>query len=242
MKEMKRIFLFVKQEVSDKQIMKSVNAISEDEKHKFEFELNQDDYAKTVKEMKAEFERFCKEECGFDDCAYCDIWLLDDTPLDKVDFKNDIRIWLGHVDWCCYQCVEFNYNNKNAHIVNALPFEEFKSAHGYDESKEPLETKRIYDIYKREIDKTEFSEQEVENMVKFISDNRYSKLFEAIGRNYPMRFKLSDTLCNLYMADRAEYDKQIKGLTEELMRRVTVMVRRLVEIISEIPDAYSNKV
>ncbi len=237
MKEIKRIFLFIKRAEGDGTIIERVCAISEDEKHNFKFELCQTDYEESVEKLKAEFEKFCVGECGFDNSEYCEVWLLDDMSL-KLDFQNDIIWWLGSVNWCCYDCVEFEFKNRSFHLKNGLSFEEFKAVNGYDESKEPFETKRIYEVFKREIDKREFDKDEIGRIVNFIKVDNYSKLFAATYKKYPMRLQLRNAFCALYHSDKAEYEKQIANVCCAVKNKITAMFSGIANIFSELPETY----
>lgn len=241
MKEVKRVFLYGKKTKGDIAKLDRISAVSEDEKHKFDFIIEQNTYDESVANMKAAFEKFCVDECGFDNSEYCDVWLLDDVPLKGLDFENDISWWLGSVDWGCYDCIEFEFKNKIFHLKNSLSFEEFKTANGYDESKEPFETKRIYEIFKREIDKREFDKDELSRIVQFIKADNYSKLFAAISKNYPMRLQLQNAFCALYHSDRAEYEKQIANVCRVVKNKITVMLGRIAEIFSELPETYHEE-
>ncbi len=189
MKERKIIFAYAKREGGK---YCYVSAVSEDESKKFHFTVDWNNYEQSIKEMLSVFEKFCVEECGFYDSAYCDVWFSSRSVGEELDG------FLGSVDWCCVNYLELNFNWFSTH-TNYKNFEAFKKEQGYDEQKEPYATKKLYSAYKKLIDKKEFSKTEQERMKQYFY--RKCPLIDSARRyNY-------DSAAHITMARFFDIDK-----------------------------------
>lgn len=243
MKESKKIFLYVKRASDNPFMMEKIMAISDDGKHRCDIKTDLNDYKLSVRSMDAEFEKFCVDECGFNSDERCDVWVLNDIVLDShIDFRNDITVWLMGVSWCRRYTIEHEYKNRCFHLEKPMSFEQFKAENDYDESKEPYETKRIYEMFKERIDKNELSEREIKRTIKFIQEDDCKILSEAIGGNLTMRFKLIHALCALRHADMGKYLLQKSNLCNAVKKSINTMVDRFVDFIDDTMkyDDYKN--
>lgn len=162
-----------------------LSAVSEDGKHYFEFTINQNDYRGSVQKCWTKFEAFCKSKCGLTDSKDCYVWFAHDMGMNPNepcydfigDFDNELCVdfdhELGCCGWCCYETLETNYYYQCTHIKKPLSFVQFKQQNGYSIEDEPFATKRLYNAYKAEIDKSEYSEEEIENIAEYIRKHAY---------------------------------------------------------------------
>lgn len=138
----------------------------------------------------------------------------------------------------CCAFIEYDYDTKCFNLETPMSFEEYKAANGYDESKEPFETKRVCRIYHEQVGKKKFSEQEIKRIVQLISRDNYARLFEDIGVNYPMTFKLSNALNALRHSDKDEYELQIANMCKAVTDKINSMIKHSIDILN---DAATNE-
>lgn len=199
-----------------------LSAVSEDEKHYFEFTINQNDYRTSVKECWNTFEAFCKNDCGLDDCRNCNVIFTDDISanphLHRYDFIDDydteicldIEQELGACDWCCCLDLAFEYRDKCTHIKKPLTFAQFKKQNGYSVKNEPYATKRMYAAYKAQIDKSEYTPEEIANIIEYIHKHAYG----CYSRRLFEEFRLTESLHKLALCDKPSFDACMDFLIE----------------------------
>lgn len=165
-----------------------VKAISDDDKHYFEFTVNQDDYENSLKELCAKFEQYCTVDCGFDDCRYCEVWSTY-NPHAKIDhihgyrgklYSNTLKLLLGACTWATVCSMETHYYYCCSHLrqpnnkYDRPPtFDEFVTANGYEESDEPCATKKLFEKYNSIVNKKIFTVEELHNVEAYVVENLY---------------------------------------------------------------------
>lgn len=115
---MKHKKVFVNIDLTQNKKYKKIQAISEDELQIFEYEFNEENYEVDVQKMLSRFTVFCKEQCGFDDCVTCDVYLLKD-----VELCDPLLSFLASVNWATVLCVEWIYDK---YILHTKPIQYYK--------------------------------------------------------------------------------------------------------------------
>lgn len=197
---------------------KLVKAVSDDGKHYFEFTVNQDDYGNSLKELCAKFENFCVEECGFDDCRYCEIWTTyaahsKITHIDgyRGEFYNDtLERLLSGCSWATIKDMEFDYNFHCSHLrrekgLDEPPlFDEWAVANGYTVKDEPFATRKLFQVYNSSVRKKKFTEDETKNITEFIQSHIDTVYCRAICSPTYYRFQLSAVLSDYLDCEHAD--------------------------------------
>lgn len=190
-RKFKRIFLYDEETPTVenyKHAYKHIKAISDDSQHYFEFVVNQDDYKQSLKELCNKFENFCVNECGFDDCACCEVWttFYPHSKFVHIDgyrgelYTETLYSLLCSCDWAtiCHMETQYYYNCSHLRLSDSIydrppTFEEFVSANGYNKLKEPYATKELFDIFHSTVSKKQFTNEELQLILSFIIDKIY---------------------------------------------------------------------
>lgn len=190
-KSIKRIFLYDEDNPTTKNYVgeyKHIKAISDDERHYFEFTVNQDDYEQSLKELCDKFENFCVNECGFDDCRYCEVWTVfypHSKFLNVGNYRSELHCGtlyslLCGCAWATIYYMETQYYCLCSHLrlpnnkYNRPPtFEEFVAENNYDKLKEPYATKELFNIFNSIINKKQFTKEELHLISDFVANNIY---------------------------------------------------------------------
>lgn len=191
LKDIKRVFLYDEDTPTAENYegaYKHIKAISDDEKHYFEFIIDQENYEKSLQELCDKFEKFCVDECGFDDCRYCEIWeTFDSHNIIHLSgyrgeyYSDTLFNLLAGCSWAGFCTMESKYRYLCSHLkfehkesssyLRPPTFEEFIKDNGYDEREEPLATKKLFSIFISKLQKREFTQEELNNINNFIDNN-----------------------------------------------------------------------
>lgn len=234
-KRKKRVFIHI----SKKGKLSKICAISEDEKHLFnyEFEDKIDDYenidgvpAEAVKAFNA-FETFCKEECGFKrDCEFIqdEVIFVDGCNYAIMDISSYIELEIGGADWAVGQCIEFSYKYETTHIESPLTFKAFKKACDIG-LPEPYASKHLYNEYRRLIHKDTYSGEELDRMEHYVSSHlnnvfrsrrvyRHGIKFIRNGDS-DVEFRIAHICAVMYKSDMSRFLRLVESIVSDYKRR-----------------------
>ncbi len=215
-------------------IYSRIEAVSDNDKF-FEFTIDKINYEKSEKEMIESFTNFCKIQCGFNNSAYHNVWFLESK---KYFYCDNFYNFLASADWVCACEIEFFYKFKSVHS-DYKDFNDFIISNNLKVCC-AKELKELYKIYCEEIDKKEFSEEELNKMAKYFYDN-FAQIYDKLA-NIDISFSLQIILARIYHSDKDLYWKLLDFACKTHKKRTEEWADKyFYKFCEEVLDCYNEE-
>lgn len=218
----KRVFVFVEERETRKGPSLITAVSGEGQFFRLEVDDKADDYAELfepaipAERAFAQFEAFCKEECGLKDPNDEVIFSDDPDPRGEKGLFAYIAHFLGAADWAVVKFIAFEYRYETTHLSSPLPFSAFKKESGGG-LPEPYATKRLYEEYRRLIHKDSYSPEEICRMEEYATSHLY--LVYRRKSNFGASVRIARICAEIYKCDRARAVRLIDLIVEDFKGR-----------------------
>ncbi len=178
----------------------------------------------------AAFERFCKEECGIEDCND-EVIISEGKIIPPKTLAGYMEVRLGGADWVFVSELAFNYRYETAHLEYPMPFKAFRKLHTAG-IEEPFATRALYAKYRELIHKDAYTEEELDRMERAV----FSRLDAAYRRRQSgpdASIYISDTCAAIYRGDRDRFYRVLEGIVADYARRRSKRKSRVLEDMLE---------
>lgn len=244
----KRVFAYAEGN-SDKGCPSLLCAVSQDKKHFFKREVDDkpQDYDKWLSQdagdiaaarVFAEFKAFCVDECGLSD-ANDEVIFAKEADFAKHDFAEYVEIRLGNADWAVVKFIGWDYATETAHLEHALPFDDFRKAHGGNVP-EPFATLELFHSYRRLVHKDSYSRVALDRMEQFAM----SHLNDIYVGDFDPSINIANVCAAFFRCDAARYLRLMDAIVDDFKTQTHAKKRRaLTELLlfasdEELNDGY----